>query len=280
MFKFIIRSALAIGSLVFLIIFGVRSCASYEYPRPSEAFYVSDFADMLGPTLENFLISESEYLYEEYKDVPEVGGMQIVQTTFLLENDGELANYNKDHLFNEWKIGKNGMGILIIYYFVPHDGAESEYDLTEIQIATGNKFGEYVGTIGLLNMVRDTIDVHFPSGSVAIPYDYDLAMGIASLTNEILNVAYGDIYGAPENVIPRAEFEIQYEEYFDNYTGTTSFNTSSSMNLFLYFFSGFGSSLDKILFASFAFTFALASGVAIKGGGGSSFGLGLFRHRN
>jgi len=279
MFKFLVRAILAVASLVFLIIFGLRSCGNYAYPRPTEAFYVNDFADMLGPSLENFLIDESQTLYENYEDEPEIGGTQIVFATFALADEGELGSYDKDKIYNEWQIGKNDMGMLVILYFVPVTGVEGEYSLTEYQISTGDKLAEYVGTIDLLNIARNTIDHHFPSGSVAIPYDYDLALGVASFMNEILNVAYGEVYGNPAGVIPQAEFEADYEEYFETYDGPASFSTTDSVSMFTYLFSGFGSSLDKILFGAFLFTFALASGVAVKGGGGFSSGYGLFRHR-
>jgi hypothetical protein len=280
MLRFAIRSILAIASLVFFIIFGVRSCANYEYPRPSEAFYVSDFADMLGPTLENFLIGESELLYERYKDVDDIGGMQIVFATFELEAEADLGTYNKIHLFNEWEIGSNGMGVLVALFFTPIDPIdEGYYSLTEIQIETGNTIAEYMASIRLSQMLEHTLEAHLPDDQPTYSYDYDLALGVASFMNELLNVAYGDIYQDPDNVVPQLEFEAWYEDYFDSYTGTTSFDTTDSMSLLSYFFSSMGSSVDKILFSTFLVAFSLASGVAIKGAGGFSAGAGLFRHR-
>lgn len=278
--KFLLRAALAIGTLVFLIIFGLRSCTSHGYPRPSEAFYVSDFADMFGPRLENFLIGESEDLYQRYKDEPEIGGMQIVFATFTLESEAELGNYDKTALFNEWQIGKNGMGILVALFFTPLDVQDDDlYSLTDIQVETGNKVAEYLATLGLSRLLDATIDHHLPHGTATYSYDYDLGMGVASFMNELLNVAYGDIYGNAGLVVPQEEFEIWYEEYFDNYSGSTSFNTSSSMTIFSYFFSSYGSVFDKLLFGTFIVAFSLFSGTIIKGAGGSSFGAGIFRHR-
>ncbi len=280
MIKFIIRSLLALGALVFLVIFGVRSCSGAEYPRPSEAFYVSDFADMFGPRLENFLISESEDLYETYKDEPEIGGIQIVVTTVMIESEDELGNYDKNAWFNEWQVGKKGMGVLVILYFLPLEPFDAgNYSLTEVQIETGDKIAEYMGTIRLYQMLEATIQHHVPDGTPVISYDYDLGMGVATLMNELLNVAYGEIYDKPEYVMPQAEFEIWYEDYFDNSIGGSFYNTSSSISVFNYFFSSYGSIVDKLLFGTFIFAFTLASGVAIKGGGGSSLGAGIFRHR-
>jgi len=280
MLKFIMRAILALSSLVFLIIFGVRSCASYEYPRPSEAFYVSDYADMFGPRLENFLIGEAEALYDTYKDEPDIGGMQIVFATFELENESQLGEYNKTALFNEWQIGKNGMGVLVILFFTPLDPiSEGNYSLTEIQVETGSEVAEYLATIGLSQLLRQTIEFHFPEEQATSSYDYDLGLGVASFMNELLNVAYGDIYGDTDNVVAQEEFEIWYEQYFDNYSGSASFNTTSPMSLFTYFFSSFGSIFDKLLFGTFIFAFSLMSGTLIKGAGGSSLGAGIFRHR-
>ncbi len=278
--RFIIRAILAVASLVFFIIFGVRSCTGYEYPRPSAEFYVSDFADMFGPRLENFLIGESEFVYEEYKDEPEVGGMQIVFATFALENEAELGSFDKVDLFNEWEIGANGMGVLVALFFTPLDvPEEGMFSLTEIQIATGDKVAEYMASIAFSQMLERTIETHLPTGTPTYSYDYDLGLGVASFMNELLNVAYGDIYESPTNVVPQEEFEIWYDDYFESYTGDATFDTSTSMSLFTYFFSAFGSPIDKILFGAFALAFTLASGVAIKGAGGFSTGAGLFRHR-
>jgi uncharacterized protein len=280
MLKFAMRAILAISSLVFLIIFGVRSCASYEYPRPSEAFYVNDYADMFGPTLENFLIGESEALYETYKDEPDVGGVQIVFATFALETESQLGAYNKTKLFNEWQIGKNDMGVLVALFFVPLEPAENgNFSLTDVQVETGDQFAEYLATIGLNAIIDATIDYHLPEEQATYSYDYDLGMGVASFMNELLNVAYGDIYGNAEYVVPQDEFEPWYEEYFDNYSGGTSINTTSPMSIFSYFFSSFGNVYDKFLFGTFLVAFTLMTGTAIKGGGGSSSGAGIFRHR-
>lgn len=235
---------------------------------------------MFGPTLENFLIGESEALYETYKDEPEVGGVQIVFATFALESESQLGTYNKTKLFNEWQIGKNGMGVLVALFFTPLAPYEDgNFSLTEIQVETGNIFAEYLATIGLSGLLEATIEHHLPDGQATYSYDYDLALGVASFMNELLNVAYGDIYGNAEYVVPQAEFEPWYEEYFDNYSGTTSFNTSSSMSIFTYFFSSFGNVFDKLLFGTFIVAFTLMSGTAIKGGGGWSSGAGIFRHR-
>jgi hypothetical protein len=282
MLKFIARSLLAVATLVLLIVFGVRSCANHEYPRPSEAFYVSDYAEMLSPTVENFLISESEYLYETTKETPDVGGMQIVFATFELETESELGSYDKRDLFSEWKIGKNEMGVLVILYFVPQETLDDTdyYGLTEIQVEIGDVVAEYMATISFSTMLSDTVERYLPSGTPTYSYDYDLELGVATFMNAILNVAYGDIYEDPDNVVSHDDFVYWYqEEYFPTADVTTAKNTTSPMNVFLYFFSAFGSVTDKVLFGAFALVFALAGSLAVKGAGGFSSGAGLFRHR-
>ncbi|MFA5235345.1 MAG: hypothetical protein WC399_00615 [Bacilli bacterium] len=282
MLKFVARSILAVATLVMLIIFGVRSCASHEYPRPSEAFYVSDYADMLGPSVENFLISESEYLFESTKDVPDVGGIQIVYTTFLLESEAELGAYDKVDLFNEWKIGKNEMGILVIMFFVPLETVDETeyYSLTDIQVANGDVMAEYMGTISLEIIVKDTFEHYLPTGTPTYPYDYDLALGVATSMNALLNIAYGDVYDDPDNVVSQDNFVYWYEEeYLPTADVSSPKDTTNSMNVFLYFFSAFGSVTDKLLFGAFALAFALAGAMTVKGAGGTSSGAGLFWHR-
>jgi len=281
MIKFVIKALLAVSSLVFLIIFGIRSLAGHDYPRPSEAFYVSDFAEMFSPSLENFLIGESEDLYSKYKKEPNVSGIQIVFATFEIDSEEEIVEYDKTKLFNEWKIGKNGMGVLVsTFYIKSNPDDDYEYNLTEIQIATGDRFAEYLGAIGLSQILSKTIEAHLPNGATTYPYDSSLCLGMASFMNELLNVAYGDIYGDSSKVVAQEEFEAWYSDYEDTYADETNFKTNMSMPVYLYFFSSFGSLTDKILFGLFIGAFALFSGTTIKGAGGSSSGAGLFRHRS
>ena len=282
MFKLILRAVLVVGCFVALIVFGVRSCSSHEYPLPTEAYYVNDYADVLHPATSEFIVRESEALYEDTKGIEDIGGTQIVFATFEVESDAQIAEYDKNSLFREWEIGKNDMGVLVILFFTSHEVDEiKQYDLRQMQIEVGYHQEPYY-TPTLLNQIYiNTLEAYFPPDSIGYAYDYDSAYGIASMMNELLNVAYGDIYSEADNVIPQSEFDPWFQEdYLPNYNFTSHVNSTDEMNMLTYFLSFGGWSVDKTLFWAFAALTMLAGGFGmIKAGGGSSGGGGLFKRR-
>jgi len=281
MLKLISRAIVLVGCFVLLIIFGIRSCGSHVYPRPSSAYYVSDFAEVLDPATENFIISTADTLYEDTKNIDEIGGTQIVFATFLVENNAEIANYDKNTLFREWEIGKNDMGVLVIFFFTKTVIDDLDYyDLKQMQVETGYHMTPYLTDIELNTIYSDTLNYYLPAGTLTYPYDEALDMGVGSMMNELLNVAYGEIYLQPDNVVPQSEFDPWYQDYILDYSGSTSTGANSPMDVFTFFFAGFGSLSDKILFGVFGMLFMLAGGFSFaKGGGGSSGGGGLFKRR-
>ncbi len=282
MFKFIIRAILVVGCFVALIVFGVRSCSSHEYPLPSEAYYVNDYAEVLHPATAEFIVHESESLYEDTKDIETIGGTQIVFATFEVESDAEIAEYDKNSLFREWEIGKNDMGVLVILFFTSQEvDSIKQYDLRQMQIEVGRHQEGFYTPTELNQIYLRTLDAYFPPDSLAYAYDWDLALGVGSLMNELLNVAYGEIYQQPENVVPQSEFDPWFtDDYLENYTYTGDLNTTDQMSILGYFLSFGGWSADKILFWAFAALTMMAGGFGmVKAGGGSSGGGGLFKRR-
>lgn len=281
MFKAIIRGILILGSFVFVILFAVRSCAPRDFPRPTEAFYVNDYAEMLDPALERYLLSEGEHLYETTKDIEEIGGMQIVWATVLIENESEIPEYDIARWYNEWQIGKNNMGVFTILFFINVEvEGETWQELTEIRTALGESSRPYYPTTTLSVINQNTFAKHLPASNYTYTYDDRLMMGVATYFNELLNIAYGDIYDDETGVIPQAEFEIEYEDYDLSYSGPTDNGANEEMFFLAYFFSPFGNLADKILLGVFLLTFSVSGGLVIrKGGGGSSLGGGIFIHR-
>lgn len=282
MFKLLIRAILVVGCFVALIVFGVRSCSSHEYPLPSEAYYVSDYAGVLHPATSEFIVNESEALYESTQGIDDIGGTQIVFATFEVESVGDIAEYDKNDLFREWEIGKNDMGVLVILFFTSEEVDEIKtFNLRQMQIEVGDSQLSFYTPTLLNHIYGNTLETHFPPDSVGYAYDWDLALGVGSLMNELLNVAYGDIYHDPDNVIPQSEFDPWFrDDYLENYTYSSDLNTTDEISLLAYFLSFGGWSADKTLFWAFAALTILAGGFGmLKAGGGSSSGGGLFKRR-
>ena len=281
MIKAFFRGFLILGSFVFIILFAVRSCAPRDFPRPSEAFYVNDYADMLDPALERYLLNQGEYLYESTKEIDDIGGMQIVWATVLIEETADIARYDIARWYNEWQIGYNDMGVFTILFFenvVVED--ETVQHLTEIRTALGVAARPYYTTTDLSIINQNTFAKFLPSTMYTYPYDINLSMGVATYFNELLNIAYGDIYNDDSGVVPQAEFEIEYEDYDLNYDGPIDNGANQEMFFLSYFFSPYGSIVDKVLLGVFLLTFSVSGGLVIrKGGGGRSLGGGIFIHR-
>jgi uncharacterized protein len=121
-----------IAIIVLLIaLFELSACNndSREYPKPSREFYVNDYANAFHPLTKDLIVIGGEDLYEDTKDIEVIGGTQIVFASFLVESVDDITRYNKTDIFREWKIGKNDMGILVLFYFTEgvEDGIEYIY---------------------------------------------------------------------------------------------------------------------------------------------------------
>ncbi|MDD3207783.1 MAG: hypothetical protein PHV19_04680 [Bacilli bacterium] len=265
-----------------LIVFGIRSFTTNNYPAPSEAYYLNDFADVFSPTFENYFIGEAETLYQTSKNIEQVGGAQIVFATFLLEDGQTPANFNKTTIFREWKIGNNNMGLLALFLFEKvNDEPYANYDLVEFQIEATDKMLIYLTVSKQLSIYSKTLLHYLPDEQLTNPYDYDLEIGSASMMNEFLNALYDEVYDMPEQVFPQDEFDSAFHDYWFEDESPSQYNANESMNIFDYFFSPYGTLYDRIIFGSLSVIFIIVSGGAgiLKGKGGFSAGGGLFRHR-
>ena len=99
-------------SSLLLILFG---CKKDEYPRPTNQYYVNDYANILYQATRSSITREGERLYRVTQDEND-GGAQLVVATFVVENLSEIANYNKTDIYRQWKIGDNDMGVLVLLF--------------------------------------------------------------------------------------------------------------------------------------------------------------------
>lgn len=273
---------IVLGLFTALIIFAIRVFSTNQYPYPSEAYYLNDYAEMYSATTENYLIGDAENLYETTKNIPNVGGAQIVFATFIVEDQADVSNYNKTTIFREWKVGKNNMGLLALFFFDQLNENEIDnFELIEFQIEASDKMMIYYPVITQLDIYNRTLNTHLPKGTPTYPGDLALELGTASFMNELINVAYANIYGLNDEVYPQAEFDPDFEQYWWDDSSPHQYHADQPLDLFAYFFSGYGSIADRIIFGSLSVLTLLATGGAgiYKGGGGWSAGGGLFRRR-
>ena len=99
-----------------VIVLTLISCKGSKLPRPTDEFYVNDFADALSfATKENIVYFGNE-VYEDTKKIKEIGGTQIVFATFLLD-DNDWCRYRHHRLIPQMGYRQNDMGILTVLFF-------------------------------------------------------------------------------------------------------------------------------------------------------------------
>lgn len=261
-----------IKSVVFLvllaagIVYLVGSCSKDEYPRPTAAYYLNDYADALSGAAELYIVNEGEDLYEDTLELTD-GGAQIVVATFLLEEGQTAADYDRTELFRQWKIGKNDMGILIMLLY-----EEGEYSpvLVDAQIEAGYHVEAYPFAYDL-NDYLDAADLFEPDLGA-----FETEKRIMQVYFSILEGLYRDAYDT-ELIWDLDDYDVDYDVYYTY----ESYDSSLPMTIFAYLFSPYldwGSTIGSI--AVGLICFGLMGGfVRNLGGGGSSGGFGFRRRR-
>lgn len=258
-------------SLFIILLLIITGCSNRDYQRPTKAFYVNDFAESFSPALKRNIVQKGEALYDLSKDDKDNGGAQIVFASFTVKDETEIAswNYNKTELFREWKIGKNDMGLLVIFFFLEEEKEDIIYKefVEPVAFEVGYRMSQYLTAIRLGNILD------------SINFEDDFEMGVTHLLHELLSViclkAYDfDEFDSWEVASPG------YQEYFETYVEEDVIG-DVSMNLLYYLFSSHSSLTDKLLAFIPSILILVSSGGLIinKGMGGSSGGAGLFRRR-
>ncbi len=255
--------------LVVIVLFVVSYfTGKTEYPRPTESYYVNDFADVLMMSTESTITREGERLFDWTLDEVD-GGSQVVFATFEVENEDEVEEYDKTDIYREWKIGKDDMGVLVLMFFMDDETDDTdELVLIETQIEVGYRMEQYL-TPGELGRMLD-------SSIYSEDYDWLLDMGVANLLYQILEELYVNVYGYEYFSYDMDE----YYEYMMDYEPDGDYS-NSSMGLFLYVLSPYSTWSEKIfVLLPYVFVALFGGGYVInKGAGGSSGGMGVFRRR-
>ncbi len=255
-------------SSLLLILFG---CKKDEYPRPTNQYYVNDYANILYQATRSSITREGERLYRVTQDEND-GGAQLVVATFVVENLSEIANYNKTDIYRQWKIGDNDMGVLVLLFFEESKINDIDYlELVETQIEVGYRMEQYLTPSQLGMIVDETL--------LSDEWNDELDMGVMHMVYELLSAIYIDCYDYESF---NYDMEV-YEDYLLLHPDVEGDDSHVPLSWILYLISPFASSGERFsAILPFIIFFIIGGGGLIvknKGGGGSSGGMGIFRRR-
>ncbi len=260
------KSAFKFLLLFTLISFTLLGCKSNkEYPNPTNEFYVNDFANTLVPAVESTIVREGERLYDETSDDGEITGVQIVFATFAVENEINIAEYNLSDIYNQWEIGTDDMGILVVYFYVGDTNKPEDLVLSQVIIEIGYQMEIYLSPIEAGNILDDTIMT-----------DMDESMATAQLLYELLTIVYTEVFGYEAFNYDMDE----YQYYLDNYDEYSDYDDFWGWILYVVL-SPYSVWWEKgILVILGLLIFGVGGGVVKNiGGGGRSGGMGIRRRR-
>ncbi len=253
--------------LIIFLLFVLSSCQKDEYPRPTNAYYINDFANILYEATRDSIRREGERLYDWTQDETD-GGAQLVIATFEVETEEDIANYDKTDLYRQWRIGDDDMGVLVILFFVPFIENEITYlELIETQIEVGYRMEQYLTPTQLGAIIDSTL---------YSDEDVELDVAVMHMVYELLSAIYIDIYDYES-----FDYDLEvFEQYLIDHPDSSS-DDEVSMGWIIYLLSPYATWGERLSIALPFLLFTILGGGIIKnvGGGGSSGGMGIFRRR-
>jgi uncharacterized protein len=240
-----------------LIILMLLGCKKDNLPEPTKNFYVNDYADALMTYTEVEIASYNRYLYEE------LGEVQIVYATFLIENDDEMLKVDKTALYRKWGIGKNDKGLLVMLFYKQTyiDDIESR----EL-VGYGYEVGYHLEYLFTPIYMNNTLKILFSDEYYGIA-----DMTVVHLNFELLNRVYTLVY----DMTP---IDYNLDEYFDELLNAPYIPPDDSPDGWdlLYILGNY-----PVIYAVLFGVLTIGGGLffKIRGGGGSSGGAGLFKKR-
>ena len=258
--------------LIVVFLFILAGCTKTDYPRPTREYYVNDFADILHPVTRDYILYEAENMYEYTKDFPDNGGTQIVFATFVVENEEDVFSYDLNALFNQWRIGKNDMGVLVPMFFTEEVEGEITYlTLEQAYIIPG---------IQLEGVLTPPVQESLLGLTLFGTFSDDFDVKVMYLLYELKAIIYDESYdllyewGA-------TDLEL-FEQDKANYVPVSDDLMVSSMGWLIYLFSSHSSIWDKLIsFGAVGLFFLFSGGFFLRrsGGGGRTGGFWIFRRR-
>jgi len=253
-------------ALLALIVLAFVGCRNKDtYPKPTREFYVNDFADTFLPAVESTIVDEGERLNNEVSEDGSISGVQIVFATFVVENELDIASYNLTDIYRQWEIGKDDMGMLVVYFYVGDESDSSSLKLVETRIEIGYAMEVYLSPIEAGNILDDTIWI-----------DEDESIGTVHLLYELLSVVYMDVF---EYDSFNYDMNV-YQDYLDTYVEYGDYDTLWGWMIYVVL-SPYASWWEKGILVVIGLVVFGLGGRTVKniGGGGRSGGMGIRRRR-
>lgn len=198
---------------VTLLLF-LTSCTKTPYPR-SKAFYINDQAGALLSSTEYYIYNYSRLLAESDSQTStaksaNINGTQVVVATHM----GEPESLNTTMLFNEWGIGENDMGLLLMLYFTPNPDDEYIPIYGGMTREIGAKLSAYISMFRLEEIFINTWENPRFASVHRADYDYKLMYFYVNVLEEIYREVYNTTFNS-ERILDNYEVD-QYETFYNN----------------------------------------------------------------
>lgn len=260
--------------LLLISVFVLTGCSSREYPRPTEAYYINDYAEALDSGTHSFLRRFGEDLYNATKN-SDLGGTQVVVATFEIDTVSDVSNYDMTNLYREWQIGENDLGVLIVLFFETRESLVEEPVLLAVDTEVGYRMEPYVTPSRLGNLLDSTL---LNDTLYADEWMYPIDIPLTHLIFEVHNLILEEVY----NEEPYAYDLEEHREYLDTFVFEGEYYSVPSEWWIYFILTVLSGSPDWGMLGWIGIVFFLSGGVGVymfKGAGGSSGGAGVFRRR-
>lgn len=262
-------------TLTFLIVgLSLSGCSTREYPRPTEAFYINDYAEALDPGTHRFLRLLGEELFESTKDT-DIGGFQFVVATIEVDTLAQINEYDVTQWYREWRIGENDMGVLTVLFFETRESLTIEPKLLGLDARVGYNTEPFLTPTRLGLIANATL---WNEELYADEWMYPIDIPLAHFAYETVNTIYDRVY---DEVGYDYDLE-EHRNYLDTYSSYDEYYSIPMEWWILLVYSLLGGNPDWGLIGLITLFFALSGGFGIfvaKGAGGSSGGGGIFRRK-
>jgi uncharacterized protein len=161
---------LALLSFILLLLF-LTSCTKSNTLQQTDEFYINNHAEVLLNSTKWIIFSYSYELYEDssYPEYQEnkIDGAQVVVLTYK----GAVGDINTTEIFNNWGIGKNDFGLLLVLFL---EELNEEMHYKEMIVEIGNKMSEYLSAFSLPScLVLQTMCYHSCFQVLDLVRDFD-----------------------------------------------------------------------------------------------------------
>ncbi|MCB9498402.1 MAG: TPM domain-containing protein [Bacillales bacterium] len=259
--KGIIKVISILGFVAIIIWYLFIFLSPRDYKKPSKEFYVNDYAGFFSSASKDYLINDASYWFNYTEENSDLGGFQAVVLTYLIENDEDMALYDKTEIYRDWGIGENDMGLLILCFFKEND--DLSLSLAGFEMEIGYRAEMYLTPITQRTIYDNVMDSHYNMEVVLVNLYYDY-------TGEILDKAY-NISSSPFD-------QDEYEDMLINYDGK-AYGESVPIDNLTYLFTKNSTFFDKFKPVIIVLVFFFTGGIItiFAGKGGRSGGIGLKR---